>query len=81
MTDCLSLGDNQALKTFYEKMKNEKMMQKPKFEHPVILRGNLLLHAHVLRLSHLLTPVITSDCKWSFQFALGISAMLLINSK
>ena len=32
-------------------------MQKPKFEHPVILRGNLLVHAHVLRLTEHLTPV------------------------
>ena len=50
-------GDNEPLKAFYEKMKNDKLMQKPKFEHPVILRGNLLVHAHVLRLTNLLTPV------------------------
>lgn len=73
----MTVGDNQALKTFYEKMKNEKMMQKPKFEHPVILRGNLLLHAHVLRLSHLLTPVIIiiSGYKWTLQFAFGNTAV------
>jgi translocation protein SEC63 len=50
-------GDNEPLKAFYEKMKNEKLMQKPKYEHPVILRGNLLVHAHVLRLTKYLNDV------------------------
>ena len=50
-------GDNEPLKAFYEKMKTDKLMQKPKFEHPVILRGNLLVHAHVLRLTKHLTSV------------------------
>lgn len=54
-------GDNEPLKVFYEKMKNEKLMVKPKFEHPVILRGNLLIHAHLLRLTQLLTPALRED--------------------
>jgi hypothetical protein len=57
----LFVGDNEPLKLFYDKMKNEKLMQKPKYEHPVILRGNLLVHAHVLRLTNLLTPVSNND--------------------
>ena len=48
-------GDNESLKPFYQKMKG--VMQEPKFEHPVILRGNLLVHAHVLRLTSQLNPV------------------------
>lgn len=50
-------GDNEPLHAFYEKMKNEELMQRPKYEHPVILRGNLLVHAHVLRLTSHLSPV------------------------
>ena len=54
-------GDNEVLSTFYEKMKTEKLMPKPKFEHAVILRGNLLLHAHMLRLTHLLNATLKLD--------------------
>lgn len=57
MISLATTGDNEPLKAFYEKMKNDKLMQKPKHEHPVILRGNLLLHAHVLRLTGHLSPV------------------------
>jgi hypothetical protein len=39
------------------KLKNDKLMVKPKFEHPNIIRGNLLLHAHLLQLTSSLTPV------------------------
>ena len=49
------------MKSFYEKMKNEKLMLKPKYEHPVILRGNLLVHAHILRLTQLLNPTLRLD--------------------
>lgn len=51
--------DKDPLGILYGKMKNEKLMQKPKYEHPMILRGNLLLHAHMLRLTETLTKVIT----------------------
>jgi translocation protein SEC63 len=50
-------GDAEPLEKLYNKMKNDKLMPKPKYEHPMVLRGNLLLHAHVLRLTNSLTPV------------------------
>lgn len=50
-------GDNEPMGKLYGVLKSEKLMQKPKYEHPVILRGNLLLHAHMLRMTNLLTPV------------------------
>jgi translocation protein SEC63 len=50
-------SDNAPMKELYDKMKNEKLMQKPKYEHPLILRGNLLLHAHLFRATKGLTPV------------------------
>jgi translocation protein SEC63 len=50
-------GDNEAMAPLYEKIKNESNFEKPSIEHPLILRGNLLLHAHVMRLAENLTPV------------------------
>jgi translocation protein SEC63 len=49
--------DNEPMGTLYGKMKNDKIMVKPKFEHPTVLRGNLLLHAHLMRLTKSLNPV------------------------
>eukprot|EP01035_Chromulina_nebulosa_P034045 gene34045-45633_t len=43
------------------KLKNDKLMVKPKFEHPNIIRGNLLLHAHLLQLTSSLTPALLKD--------------------
>jgi translocation protein SEC63 len=34
----------------FGKLKNQKLMQKTKFDHPSILQTNLLLHAHVFQL-------------------------------
>ena len=50
-------GDSEPMAALYSKMKNDKLMPKPKYEHPMVLRGNLLLHAHVLRMTENLTPV------------------------
>lgn len=49
--------DNEPMGLLYGKMKNDKLMLKPKYEHPTVLRGNLLLHAHVLRLTDKLNEV------------------------
>ena len=50
-------GDAEPLARLYDRMKNDKLMSKPKYEHPIVLRGNLLLHAHMLRMTETLTPV------------------------
>ena len=50
-------GDAEPMAALYAQMKNDKLMPKPKYEHPMVLRGNLLLHAHVLRMTEKLTPV------------------------
>ena len=50
--------DVEPVGVLYGKMKNDKLMVKPKFDHPNILRGNLLLHAHLLRMTETLTPVL-----------------------
>ena len=50
--------DGEILGKMYGIFKNEKLMVKPQYEHPQILRGNLLLHAHMLRMTENLTPVL-----------------------
>jgi translocation protein SEC63 len=50
-------GDSDVLDFLYNKLKNEKLMIKPKYENPAVLRGNLLIHAQVLRLTDKLSPV------------------------
>jgi translocation protein SEC63 len=47
----------------YEKLQKDKKMLKPKYEQPNIIRGNLLLHAHMFRLTDILTPV---SCRLPF---------------
>ena len=51
------LEDQESMGQLYNKMKTDKLMLKPKYEHPVVLRGNLLLHAHLHRLTDQLTFV------------------------
>jgi translocation protein SEC63 len=50
-------SDIEPMSKLYETMKNEKLMLKPKFEQPKILRGNLLLHAHMHRMTKDLNEV------------------------
>jgi len=54
-------SDNEPMGLLYGKMKNDKLMVKPKFEHNTVLRGNLLLHAHVLRLKDKLNEPLLED--------------------
>mmetsp|Transcript_20035 Transcript_20035/g.18189 ORF Transcript_20035/g.18189 Transcript_20035/m.18189 type:complete len:635 (+) Transcript_20035:62-1966(+) len=53
--------DVSAMNELYGKMKHDKLMVKPRYENPIILRGNLLFHAHVHKLRHLLTPSMSED--------------------
>lgn len=50
-------ADREVLNKLYGKLKSDKTMQKVKSEHPLILKGNLLLHAHLLRLTDMLSEV------------------------
>jgi translocation protein SEC63 len=49
--------DAEPLNALKNKMKNDKLMLKPNFEVPQILKGNLLIHCHVLRLTDSLNQV------------------------
>lgn len=54
-------SDNEPMGLLYASMKSSELMVKPKIEHPVVLRGNLLLHAHVTRKTDNLTPILLKD--------------------
>jgi translocation protein SEC63 len=49
--------DDVPLSKVLQALQTHKNIPKPKFEQPNILRGNLLLHAHMLRLTKVLSPV------------------------
>ena len=53
--------ENETISVLYGKLKNDKLMVKPKYEHPAILQGNLLIHAHVLRFSNMLSKGLRQD--------------------
>merc|ERR1712196_486276 len=63
-----------------KKMKeNAGQFHKPKFEHPIVLKGNLLLHAHLLRMADgdALPPWMKADIAKMLQRALPlVDAML-----
>lgn len=50
-------GDEEQMQQIMEKLKKEKLMLKPKYENKRIIRGNLLLHTHLLRLTKELSKV------------------------
>lgn len=57
-------ASEEAMGLLLGKVRNEKLMVKPKIdpqEAPLILKGNLLLHAHLLRLTKILTPDLLNE--------------------
>ena len=54
-----STADDLAINKLYGS-KVSRVMAKPRLEHPVILKTNILLHAHVLRLTEELPAVSTA---------------------
>ncbi|CAM9265206.1 unnamed protein product [Ectocarpus fasciculatus] len=66
-------SDREGLNKLLGKLKVDKLMQKPKFEAPIILKGNLLLHAHLLRLVDMLSP----DLRTNLDAILMISPELI----
>lgn len=53
--------------SIYEIMKKEKLMLKPKFERPELLRSNLLLHAHLTRKTDLLSKELSDKLQQMLQ--------------
>jgi translocation protein SEC63 len=54
-------------------------MIKPKFNHPVCIKGNVLMHAHLLRKTELLSPAEASDLKYMLRYSTSlIDAMISV---
>lgn len=51
----------ESMGKLYTKLKVDKLMNKPKYEHPTVLNGNLLLHAHLMRMTDMITPAMRKD--------------------
>lgn len=60
VSDAPSQETQQSYDNVFEVMKKEKLMLKPKFERPELLRSNLLLHAHLNRKTNLLNKELLS---------------------
>lgn len=56
-------SDNEPMNALYETLKKDKVMIKPRLEQPKILRGNLLLHAHMMRLTDGLNEPLKKDLR------------------
>jgi translocation protein SEC63 len=54
-------------------------MIKPKFNHPVCIKGNVLMHAHLLRKTNLLSPKEAEDLKYMLRYSTSlIDAMISV---
>ena len=56
--------DKASISELMGKMQNSKLMERPLYDRqPNILKGNLLLHAHLYRMTSTLTPALVKDLK------------------
>mmetsp|Transcript_4087 Transcript_4087/g.11836 ORF Transcript_4087/g.11836 Transcript_4087/m.11836 type:complete len:638 (+) Transcript_4087:53-1966(+) len=70
--------DKQAIAQLMSNFKTQ--MQKPKFNHPVCVKGNVLMHAHLLRETDKITnPTLLGDLKYMLQRSTAlIDAMISV---
>ena len=55
------------------------LMQRPNFKHPVVLRGNVLLHAYLTRQSDILSEASTEDLNFMLRYSSSlIDAMISV---
>lgn len=73
-----SAQDKQDIAELMSAVKTQ--MQKPKFNHPVCVKGNVLMHAHLLRQSSKITnPTLIGDLKYMLQRSTAlIDAMISV---
>jgi len=73
-----SAEDKQDIAQIMSNVKTQ--MQKPKFNHPVCVKGNVLMHAHLLRQSSNITnPSLLGDLKYMLQLSTSlIDAMISV---
>jgi len=72
-----SAADKEAIGQLTVKVRSQ--MQKPKFNHPVCVKGNVLMHTHLLRKTDLLGPDLADDLKYMLRLSGGlIDAMIQV---
>jgi translocation protein SEC63 len=58
---------------------NKSQMLKPKYNHPVCIKGNVLMHSHLLRKSHVLDEKLALDLKYMLRLSNSlIDAMISV---
>ncbi|KAL3944725.1 MAG: hypothetical protein SGBAC_001196 [Bacillariaceae sp.] len=73
-----SAADKQAIGQLMSEVKTQ--MQKPKYNHPVCVKGNVLMHSHLLRASEKITdPSLADDLKYMLRRSTAlIDAMISV---
>lgn len=72
-----SQSDKQEIASILTKVKSH--MQKPTFNHPVVLKGNVLLHAHLTRQADTLSEASQDDLKSMLRYSSSlIDAMISV---
>lgn len=72
-----SPADKQEVASILTKVKSH--MQKPTFNHPVVLKGNVLLHSHLTRQTDLLSEASRDDLKSMLRYSSSlIDAMISV---
>ncbi|KAL7539492.1 hypothetical protein ACHAWF_006424 [Thalassiosira exigua] len=70
-------ADKQEVGKILSKVKSH--MQKPTYNHPVVLKGNILLHAHLTRQTDVLSEASQEDLKYMLRYSSSlIDAMISV---
>lgn len=62
-----SVQDRDQITTLMAEVKSQ--MQKPKYNHPILLKGNVLIHSHLLRVSHKLSEDFKEDLNYMLRYS------------
>mmetsp|Transcript_15479 Transcript_15479/g.37122 ORF Transcript_15479/g.37122 Transcript_15479/m.37122 type:complete len:641 (-) Transcript_15479:176-2098(-) len=70
-------GDKEELGKILSKVKSQ--MQKPNFNHPVVIKGNVLLHAHLTRQTDVLSEASKDDLRYMLRLSSSlVDAMISV---
>jgi translocation protein SEC63 len=70
-------ADKQEIGKVLAKVKSN--MQKPNYNHPVVIKGNVLMHAHLTRQTDVLSEKSKEDLKYMLKFSSGlVDAMISV---
>mmetsp|Transcript_8030 Transcript_8030/g.17132 ORF Transcript_8030/g.17132 Transcript_8030/m.17132 type:complete len:642 (+) Transcript_8030:207-2132(+) len=72
-----SAADKEQIGQILNKVRSQ--MQKPSYNHPVVLKGNVLLHAHLTRQTDVLNAASSDDLKYMLRYSSSlIDAMISV---